>query len=239
MYRDLKPENILLDIDGHIKLSDFGLSKQISNREERSYTFCGSPEYLPPEMILGFEHSRNVDFYTLGWLLYELSVGFPPFHTENNRNLERRIVSGVVRFPVDMDLDAQDLIKWLLATDPEDRPQDFSDIKKHPFFTDVHWGRIAKKEAVPPWIPDLYTWHVPKRFTQIPVGKVFYKPTHHKISKSTYSTNKAQLTENYKLALENYIQKSNREDLRDEGQLNVDMEELMYLDGKLFNLNSY
>mmetsp|Transcript_19006 Transcript_19006/g.21857 ORF Transcript_19006/g.21857 Transcript_19006/m.21857 type:complete len:165 (-) Transcript_19006:940-1434(-) len=66
MYRDLKPENVLIDIDGHIKVTDFGLSKQIRRRDETSLTFCGSPEYLPPEMLFGQEHSRAVDFYTLG-----------------------------------------------------------------------------------------------------------------------------------------------------------------------------
>jgi serum/glucocorticoid-regulated kinase 2 len=66
MYRDLKPENVLIDIDGHIKITDFGLSKFIRRRDETSMTFCGSPEYLPPEMLLGQAHSRVVDFYTLG-----------------------------------------------------------------------------------------------------------------------------------------------------------------------------
>lgn len=66
MYRDLKPENVLIDIDGHIKIADFGLSKKIRKRDDTSMTFCGSPEYLPPEMLLGMEHSRKVDFYTLG-----------------------------------------------------------------------------------------------------------------------------------------------------------------------------
>ena len=66
IYRDLKPENILIDIDGHVKLSDFGLSKQLKKRDELSTTFCGSPEYLPPEMLYGYMHSRAVDFYTLG-----------------------------------------------------------------------------------------------------------------------------------------------------------------------------
>lgn len=80
MYRDLKPENVLIDVDGHIKISDFGLSKQIRKRDETSLTFCGSPEYLPPEMLFGQEHSRLVDFYTLGCLIYEMMVGFPPFH---------------------------------------------------------------------------------------------------------------------------------------------------------------
>ena len=115
MYRDLKPENVLIDIDGHIKLSDFGLSKQIKRREETSTTFWGSPEYLPPEMILGKEHSRSVDFYTLGWLIYEMIVGFPPFHSENTKNLERRIVCGIIKFPFEIDDNAKDLIEWLLT----------------------------------------------------------------------------------------------------------------------------
>jgi len=89
MYRDLKPENILIDIDGHVKISDFGLSKQIRRRDEVSSTFCGSPEYLPPEMILGYDHSRTVDFYTLGCLLYEMLVGFPPFHSRDPIKLEK------------------------------------------------------------------------------------------------------------------------------------------------------
>lgn len=83
MYRDLKPENILIDVDGHIKLSDFGLSKIIQKRDETSMTFCGSPEYLPPEMLYGLEHDRSVDFYTLGCLMYEMLIGFPPFHSVN------------------------------------------------------------------------------------------------------------------------------------------------------------
>lgn len=180
MYRDLKPENILIDIDGHIKLSDFGLSKQMRKRNETSLTFCGSPEYLPPEMLLGYEHSRAVDFYTLGCLLYEMIIGFPPFHTKTGRDLEKRILSGVVRFPHNIDKEAKDLIEWLISMNPSDRPQEFSDIKQHPFFHDVHWGRVAKKEAIPPWIPDLYTCHVSKRLTQIPLSQVFHKNTYNK-----------------------------------------------------------
>ena len=175
MYRDLKPENILIDIDGHIKLSDFGLSKQNNRRDDLSSTFWGSPEYLPPEMLYGFDHSRAVDFYTLGWLLYEMIVGFPPFHSPNKKNLDKRIMSGVIKFPTDISEDAKDLILWLLALNPEDRPQEFSDIKKHSFFNDIHWGRIAKKQAIPPWIPDLYKWHVPTRFSSIPLKNVFLK----------------------------------------------------------------
>lgn len=174
MYRDLKPENILIDVDGHIKITDFGLSKQISKREDTSTTFWGSPEYIPPEMLFGFDHNRLVDFYTLGWLFYELMIGFPPFHSENRRNLYKRIMAGILRFPKNIDPEAQDLMEWLLSKRPENRPRDFNEIKQHPFFVNIHWGRIAQKEAIPPWIPDLYTCHVPKRFTQIPLKQAFY-----------------------------------------------------------------
>ena len=81
LYRDLKPENILISQDGHVKLADFGLSKQLRRGEYESKTFCGSPEYLCPEMIRGDSHNKTVDFYTLGCLLYEMICGFPPFYS--------------------------------------------------------------------------------------------------------------------------------------------------------------
>ena len=85
MHRDLKPENILIDIEGHIRLTDFGLSKVLENNGT-SETFCGSPEYLAPEMIFGHKYTRSIDFYTLGWLFYEIIVGYPPFYNEIVRN---------------------------------------------------------------------------------------------------------------------------------------------------------
>jgi len=80
VYRDLKPENILLDVDGHVRLTDFGLSKEHMNKEARTYSFCGSPEYMSPEMLAGQGHTRAVDFYSLGALLYEMLTGLPPFY---------------------------------------------------------------------------------------------------------------------------------------------------------------
>jgi serum/glucocorticoid-regulated kinase 2 len=83
IYRDLKPENLLINHDGHIKIADFGLSKGGMNSREVTYSFCGSTEYMPPEMILKVGHSFGVDFYTLGALLYELVTGLPPFYSRN------------------------------------------------------------------------------------------------------------------------------------------------------------
>lgn len=83
IYRDLKPENLLINYDGHVKIADFGLSKANMNEREVTYSFCGSTEYMPPEMILREGHSFGVDFYTLGALLYELVTGLPPFYSRN------------------------------------------------------------------------------------------------------------------------------------------------------------
>mmetsp|Transcript_24154 Transcript_24154/g.4037 ORF Transcript_24154/g.4037 Transcript_24154/m.4037 type:complete len:125 (+) Transcript_24154:202-576(+) len=80
IYRDLKPENILIDLDGHIKLTDFSLSKFVKVKNELNYSFCGSPEYMCPEMITGEGHNFSLDFYTLGCLLYEMLTGLPPYY---------------------------------------------------------------------------------------------------------------------------------------------------------------
>ena len=227
MYRDLKPENILIDVDGHIKISDFGLSKSIQRRDETSWTFWGSPEYLPPEMLLGQEHSRSVDFYTLGCLMYEMIVGFPPFHSVDKKNLYKRIIKGNIRFPTAVDKTAKKLMVWLLSSDPENRPIEFSQIKQHEFFKGVHWGRIAKKEAIPPWIPDLYTMHVSKKFTSISLKQVFYQNTLYKqANRSSQNTKKKIST-----SIHVHDQNSNRE-IRKNKQLEEAIEDILYLEGK-------
>ena len=83
IYRDIKPENILLDSDGHIRIADFGLSKQGMENKDISYSFCGSPEYMAPEMILRAGHNFQLDLYCLGTLLYEMVTGLPPFYSND------------------------------------------------------------------------------------------------------------------------------------------------------------
>jgi len=173
MYRDLKPENVLIDIDGHIKIADFGLAKKLRHPEDLSSTFWGSPEYLAPEMLLGAKHDRRVDFYTLGCLSYELLVGIPPFYAEDKQEMAREILSGTLFFPSGVSEEARDLMKWILSKDPQNRPSSFSEIKNHKFFEDIHWGKFQRKQVVPPWLPNLYNWHYNPKFMNIPLDQAF------------------------------------------------------------------
>ena len=87
LYRDIKPENILMDIEGHVRIADFGLSKPLIGRDEKAYSFCGSPEYMAPEMLLKSGHNRLIDYYCLGALLYELLTGLPPYYSSETSKI--------------------------------------------------------------------------------------------------------------------------------------------------------
>lgn len=93
MYRDLKPENILIDLDGHVRITDFGLSKMNFSKRTRSSSFCGSPEYMSPEMLSEESHTRSVDYYALGAILYEMLTGLPPFYSHNREEMYYNIVN--------------------------------------------------------------------------------------------------------------------------------------------------
>lgn len=108
---DLKPENILIDYNGHIALCDFGLCKLNMTETKRTNTFCGTPEYLAPELLLGQGYTKNVDWWTLGVLLYEMLTGLPPFYDENTNEMYRKILQDELRFPDDMSDAAQSLLR--------------------------------------------------------------------------------------------------------------------------------
>lgn len=122
VFRDLKPENVLVDIDGHIKIADFGLAKYIPARQ-KSYSFCGSPEYMSPEMLRGVGHDRQIDYYCLGALLYEMLTGLPPYYSKDTNEMYNRIINDELTFPDSLGGNSQiiDLLEKLLAKDPQNR----------------------------------------------------------------------------------------------------------------------
>ncbi|OZJ01583.1 Serine/threonine-protein kinase gad8 [Bifiguratus adelaidae] len=157
IYRDLKPENILIDYNGHIALCDFGLCKLNMGEAETTNTFCGTPEYLAPELLMGTGYTKAVDWWTLGVLLYEMMTGLPPFYDENTSEMYRKILQDELRFPDDMGESAKSLLKGLLTRDPNTRlgNNGSQDIKSHPFFASIDWRRLMQKKLQPPFKPSV------------------------------------------------------------------------------------
>jgi serum/glucocorticoid-regulated kinase 2 len=112
----LKPENILIDYNGHIALCDFGLCKLNMTETETTNTFCGTPEYLAPELLLGHGYTKTVDWWTLGVLLYEMLTGLPPFYDENTNEMYRKILQDELRFPDEVSESARDLLRGVSPT---------------------------------------------------------------------------------------------------------------------------
>ncbi|CAO3637434.1 unnamed protein product [Cunninghamella echinulata] len=155
VYRDLKPENILLDAQGHIALTDFGLCKELREKETTTNTFCGTNEYLAPEMVLKKSYDKSIDWWALGILLYELLTGDVPFHSVHLDVLYRRILKQPLSFPTYLSDQAVDLLEQLLNRDPTTRlgsKRGAMEIKQHPFFKGIPWNSVAKKQLPPPSI---------------------------------------------------------------------------------------
>ncbi|KAK8220831.1 kinase-like domain-containing protein [Phyllosticta capitalensis] len=160
VYRDLKPENILLDANGHIALCDFGLSKANLTEDSTTNTFCGTTEYLAPEVLLD-EHgyTKMVDFWSLGVLVFEMCCGWSPFYAEDTQQMYKNIAFGKVRFPRDaLSTEGRNFVKGLLNRNPKHRlgaNRDAEELKAHPFFADIDWDALSKKNLVPPFKPKL------------------------------------------------------------------------------------
>jgi serum/glucocorticoid-regulated kinase 2 len=151
IYRDLKPENILLDYQGHIALCDFGLCKLDMKDEDQTNTFCGTPEYLAPELLKGRGYNKTVDWWTLGVLLYEMLTGLPPFYDENTNEMYRKILTEPLHFPDIVPPAAKDLLARLLDRDPEQRlgAKGSAEIKAHPFFHAIDWRKLLQRKYEP------------------------------------------------------------------------------------------
>eukprot|EP00128_Syssomonas_multiformis_P001256 Colp12_sorted_trinity150504_noHs@35500 len=157
IYRDLKPENLLLDSKGHIVLTDFGLCKEGIEENGTTSTFCGTPEYLAPEVLKKQSYGHTVDWWCLGSVLYEMLVGLPPFYSRDTNEMYQRILHDRLRFPPIVSERARSIISGLLNRDPKKRlgAGSSSEIQKHPFFEPIDWEKILKKEVVPPFNPNV------------------------------------------------------------------------------------
>lgn len=159
IYRDLKPENVLLDGEGHVCLTDFGLSKR-AGPDQETQTFCGTPEYLAPEVIVGDAYGKAVDWWSFGVMLYEMLVGLPPFYSENVHRMYELIQRANLRFPDGVSPEARSLLVRLLQRNPALRlgsgADDAAPIRAHPFFAGVDWDALYAKRVEPPFRPKVH-----------------------------------------------------------------------------------
>ena len=177
VYRDLKPENILLDSKGHVKLTDFGLSKILEDEDDKAFTLCGTPQYLAPEVLLKKGYDKMVDWWSLGCVLYEMLMGRLPFAIKRGM-INLKIYEKKIDFPRKISNEARDLIEKFLVVNPTERlgygPNGTDDIKNHPFFNGVDWDLAIQKKYKPPFIPklknDVDLRYFDNCFTDEPIG---------------------------------------------------------------------
>ncbi|WKX89652.1 hypothetical protein Q1695_008922 [Nippostrongylus brasiliensis] len=161
VYRDLKPENILLDADGHIKVTDFGLSKESIDNEKKTYSFCGTIEYMAPEVINRRGHSCAADFWSLGVLMFEMLTGHLPFQGHDRKDTMTQILKAKLTMPQFLSPEAQSLLRALFKRNAANRlgagPNGIEEIKRHPFFASINFERLLNKEISPPFKPAVTT----------------------------------------------------------------------------------
>ncbi|TPX41285.1 hypothetical protein SeMB42_g05627 [Synchytrium endobioticum] len=159
VYRDLKPENVLLTRDGHIKLADYGICRENMRYGDRTNTFCGTPDFMAPEILMGETYTRAVDWWSYGILLYVMWVRKYPFRGDDEREILDAIMDRPIAWPQDRDVDLSNLIQKLLQSNPGKRlgatRADAADIKKHPWFASVDWDALYLRKVEPPFKPSI------------------------------------------------------------------------------------
>lgn len=153
IYRDLKPENVLIDEKGYIKLTDFGLSKNNIVNESEAFSVCGTPEYLAPEIVKKDGHGKSVDWWCLGSIIYELIHGLPPFYSKNRAELFDKIKNHTPYYSKNWSKHLRDLLEKLFEKDPYKRIQFIPEIKQHPWFFNLDWDLLLKRELPAPFVP--------------------------------------------------------------------------------------
>jgi serine/threonine protein kinase len=159
LYRDLKPENIMIDSNGHIKLTDFGLSKMVKKQKQKVFTICGTPQYLAPEILSDDGYDNSVDWWSLGCVMYEMLVGKAPFRIPKGSYLSADLYKKKITIPEFITDEAKDLISNLLIPNPKKRlgygPDGAKKIKEHPYFEGINWDDAWNKKLEPPFVPNL------------------------------------------------------------------------------------
>ncbi|XP_069368490.1 ribosomal protein S6 kinase alpha-3 isoform X5 [Paralichthys olivaceus] len=157
IYRDLKPENILLDEEGHIKLTDFGLSKESIDHENKAYSFCGTVEYMAPEVVNRRGHTHSADWWSYGVLMFEMLTGTLPFQGKDRKETMTMILKAKLGMPQFLSSEAQSLLRNLFKRNPANRlgagPDGVEEIKRHHFFNTIDWNKLFRREIPPPFKP--------------------------------------------------------------------------------------